>query len=275
MMKRVSDISKRDVIVLFVGAFLLSLTPVTSLAAEGGDLAKDAQNPIGNLINFRLENNSIFNVGPDDVYKNTFNIVPVYPSNITSNWNWIHRLTLPVSYLEDTPLREGSESGLGDTLYQGFLSPAKPGDVIWGVGPALLMPTGADAFTTDRWSPGLTAVALITPGNWLMGLLGTQVWSAGSTDDDDVDVSLFLLQYFINYNLPNGWYLTSTPIVTADWEADSGNRWTVPIGGGFGRVFNIGKQSVNARIQAYYNLEKPDEGSDWSLQFQWTFLFPK
>jgi hypothetical protein len=260
-------------IVILVITAILSMGRATVLAEESGDMAKDAQNPVGSLINFRFENNSNFNVGPNDSYQNIFNLVPVYPSNINSDWNWIHRATLPIIYLEETPIEEDSEFGLGDALYQGYLTPSKGGDFIWGIGPAILMPTGADDFTTDRWSPGLTAVVLALPGNWLFGLLSTQVWSVDSDDADDV--SLFMLQYFINYNLPNGWYLTSTPIITADWEADSDDRWTLPIGGGLGRVFNIGKQAINARVQAYWNVDKPDDAADWSLQAQWTFLWKK
>ena len=73
-------------------------------------------------------------------------------------------------------------------------------------------------------------------------------------------VSLFMLQYFINYNLPNGSYLTSTPIITADWEADSDGRWTLPVGGGIARVFNIGKpvikfQSLGVNLSVYHGIE--------------------
>ena len=63
--------------------------------------------------------------------------------------------------------------------------------------------------------------------------------------------------------------------MTANWEVDSGNQCTVPVGGGVGRVFKIGKQHVNVKLAAYYNVEKPDDATDWNLQFSWTFLFPK
>ena len=41
-------------------------------------------------------------------------------------------------------------------------------------------------------------------------------------------------QYFINYNIKKGWYITLQPIITANWRASSGNVWTVPVGGGWG-----------------------------------------
>ena len=83
------------------------------------------------------------------------------------------------------------------------------------------------------------------------------------------------LQPFFNYNLPEGWYLTTSPLITADWEADNKNRWTVPVGGGFGRVFKIGSQPVNAQLTAYDNVVSPmATGADWQLRSQFTFLFP-
>jgi hypothetical protein len=61
----------------------------------------------------------------------------------------------------------------------------------------------------------------------------------------------------LNYNLPNGWYLTTSPVITANWEARSDNRWTVPIGGGIGRIFKIGDQPVNANLTAYTMSSRP------------------
>ena len=65
------------------------------------------------------------------------------------------------------------------------------------------------------------------------GFLILNFWSFAG-DEDRADVNAMTLQPFINYNLPKGWYLTSSPLITANWEADDDNRWTVPIGGGSG-----------------------------------------
>jgi hypothetical protein len=80
----------------------------------------------------------------------------------------------------------------------------------------------------------------------------------------------------VNYNFEGGWYATTSPLITANWEADSSDTWTIPIGGGFGRVFRVGKLPLNASVQSFYNLEEPDNiGPEWSLRFQLQFLFPK
>ena len=56
------------------------------------------------------------------------------------------------------------------------------------------------------------------------------------------EVSAMLIQPFINYNFSGGMYLTSAPIITADWETPSSqHRWTVPVGGGVGKLWRVGK----------------------------------
>ena len=84
-----------------------------------------------------------------------------------------------------------------------------------------------------------------------------------------------LLEPFINYNLDGGWYLISDMIITANWEADSGNQWTVPLGGGFGKMFEIGSQKMNTKLEAYYNLDKPNGAPDWYFSWTLQFLFPR
>jgi hypothetical protein len=79
----------------------------------------------------------------------------------------------------------------------------------------------------------------------------------------------------LNYNFAGGLYLTTSPIVTANWEADSSQRWTVPLGGGIGKIFHLGKLPVNTQIGAYYNVVHPDNGPDWQVRLQVQLMFPK
>ena len=174
------------------------------------------------------------------------NIQPVWPFSLNDKWNLITRTIVPVisqpGVLTDG---EGRVFGLGDTTFSAFFSPKDSGKLIWGVGPILLFPTATDAtLGSDKWGAGPSLVILTMPGQWVIGSLFSNVWSfAGSGDQD---VNLFTWQYFVNYNLPGGWYLTSAPIITANWEANNDNRWTVPFGGGVGKIFKIGKQPLNA-----------------------------
>lgn len=238
-------------------------------------LAKEAQNPVANLISLPLQNNTNFKTGPDERTQNILNVQPVWPFSINDNWNLITRTIVPVV---SQPLADGErKNGLGDTVFTGFFSPKKPGKLTWGVGPVVLIPTATDdTLGHDEWGGGLSVVLLTQPGNWVVGSLFSNVWTA-EEDNGDRALNLFTWQYFINYNIPNGkgLYLTSAPINTANWEADSGNQWTIPIGGGVGKIFKIGKQPMNGQISAYYNVEKPEYGADWQLRLQLQFLFPK
>jgi hypothetical protein len=172
-------------------------------------------------------------------------------------------------------LAQGSEFGLGDMTYQGFFSPASPGKWIWGLGPALVIPIATeDRYSSDKWSAGPAAVALTMPGNWVVGVLAQNVWSfAGESNASDVNK--FLFQYFLNYNLKKGLYISSTPTITANWEAASSNRWTIPFGGGVGLLVKSGKIPIDYKLSAYWNVEKPDFAPDWNLQFTVKLLFPK
>ncbi len=252
------------------------LVSVDYLIAEGeSSLAKQSQNPVADLISVPFQNNINFNIGRHDRTQNILNIQPVAPFNLTENWNLITRTIAPVIYQPDILDDSGGEFGLGDINTTWFLSPRKPGKLIWGVGPILSLPTATDeVLGTEKWSAGPSAVVLTMQGRWVIGAIASNIWSFAGEDDRD-DVNQFLLQYFINYNFPSGWYLTSSPINTANWEADSDDRWIVPLGGGFGKVFRLGQLPINASTQGFYNVEHPNLGPEWSLRFQLTFLFPK
>lgn len=243
--------------------------------ADEEELAKQTQNPLADLISVPFQNNIGFNLGPHNRTQNVLNIQPIIPFNLTDNWNLITRTIVPVIYQPDVLSNSGGEFGLGDINMTLFLSPSKPGKLIWGLGPIVSFPTATDkTLGTDKWSAGPSVVLVTTPGDWVIGVLANNVWSFAGDDDRD-DVNQLLLQYFINYNFQGGWYLSSAPINTANWKADDGNRWTIPFGGGGGKVFKLGKLPLNVSTQAFYNVEHPDFGPEWTHRIQLQFLFPK
>lgn len=255
--------------------FLFLFTYSHAYAESNAELAKAAQNPVANMISLPLQNNTNFGIGPDDETQNMLNIQPVWPVSLNNDWNLITRTIVPVITQPGIFTNDGQITGLGDITFTAFLSPAKSGKITWGVGPIFLLPTASDeSLGTDKWGAGASVVVLAMPGKWVVGSLFSNVWSVGGSGNQDIN--LFTWQYFINYNLPNSWYLTSAPILTANWEADSyGDRWTIPFGGGGGKIFKIGKQPVNAQVSAYKNVQAPEFGPDWQLRLQLQFLFPK
>ena len=264
---------------------LLAASPATAYKGDGivepgeteaDELRRAAQNPMAELISVPIQNNTNFNFGPLEKTQNVTNIQPVIPFKLNDDWLLISRTIVPLINQPEFFKGQDSKFGLGDINQSLFLGPSRPDKFIWGVGPIFLFPTASDErLGTEKWGAGPAAVVLTMRAPWVFGILGQNIWSFAGDGDRD-DVNQMLVQYFVNYNLPNGWYLTSSPIITANWEADSDNTWTVPFGGGFGKLFRIGKLPVNTQVQAYYNVEKPDDlGPDWTLRFQVQFLFPK
>lgn len=250
-------------------------------ALAGDDLRAKTQNPVGNLISVPFENSIDFGAPNGSAY--FLNIQPVIPVKV-GNWNLINRVIVPLIYaggeIEGSPnLPSGGSGddvfGLGDINYSVFVSPADAGKVIWGIGPSITLRTAtADQIGSGKWSMGPTAVLLTQPQPWTLGLLARNLWSFAG-DSDRTDVNQMLLQPFVNYNLSQGWYLTTDPAVTANWEGESGRRWTVPIGGGLGRLFAIGSQPINLKGQAFYNAVRAKNAPDWALKFTIQLLFPK
>jgi hypothetical protein len=247
--------------------------PVAAHAGDTEALAKASQNPVADLISVPFQNNTNFNTGPFDRKQDMLNIEPVIPLHVTAQWNVISRTILPFESQPD-PFLDSSADGLGDINQSLFLTPAHPGSLIWGIGPIVTAPTATSTILgTGKWLLGPTAVAVTMPGHWVIGALVNNQWSIAG-DAQRPSVNAFYSQYFINYNLPDGWYLTSAPIITADWTAAADQRWTVPFGGGAGKLFKIGDQNFSGTAQAYYNVVHPDDGPDWQLRLQLSALFP-
>ncbi len=264
---------------LVITVLLLLTQPVVAqekAEQSATDLAKKTQNPISDLISLPFQFNTFFETGPKGKTQNVLLIQPVIPFSLNDNWNFIARPIIPL--IEQPPLTDAQNRnhGFGNIQFQGFFSPKeKVGDWILGFGPYLEFPTnsGPDGrFGSDNWSAGPAFVALQMKGPWVYGGLLAHLWSYHG-NDPEVNTTTF--QPFVNYNLKDGWYLSSAPVITANWSAGSSQQWTIPVGGGIGKIFKIGKQPVNASLRAYHNVQSPRSGSDWQLQFQIQFLFPK
>jgi hypothetical protein len=265
----------RGLLALSIAACLTS----PALAQAEHSLTEKSQNPIGDIIGVPFQNSTNFGVGTLDKTQNVLLFEPFAPISLDPDWNLVVRPITPITYQPALFPGDSYDFGIGDIQVQTYLVPKKPvpvpgGSFIWGVGPVLQAKTATDPrLGTGKWSAGAGAVVFFAIKPFTYGALLNNIWSFAG-DSDRANVNLMTLQPFINYNMKDGWYLTSSPVMTADWEATSGNRFTIPLGGGFGRVFKIGHQPINAQIQAFGYADKPAGGPDWTLRTQWTFLFP-
>lgn len=257
-------------------------TPAAAASSE--ELRKESQNPVASLISVPIQENFNFNIGPADRTQNVLNIQPVVPISVSKDWNLIVRWITPVIY-QPIPVAQTSGPavqttgvyGLGDMNPSFFFVPKKS-KIIWGVGPSIVLPTATNTtfLGQGKLSIGPSAVVLVQPAHWTIGALANNIWSvAGHSNLDKPAVNQFLLQYFVNYNMKKGWYLTTSPIITANWRATDGNVWTVPFGGGVGRIMKLGFQPVNIAAQLYANPVRSAGTSPWGLRMQFVLLFPK
>ena len=131
----------------------------TAVSAEA--LQKATQNPVASLISVPIQNNSSFNYGPYNRTQDVLNIQPVIPATLNASWNVITRIIQPIVWQPYPSQNGGGQSGLGDMNPSFFLSPAKPGKVIWGAGPAFVIPTATSTLLGQgKLSLGPSFVAL-------------------------------------------------------------------------------------------------------------------
>jgi len=263
--------------------------PVLEQQAREGNteaLAKEAQNPVANLISLPIQWNSTPSsqwapraVDPGAEANrtlNVWNVQPVVPFRLNNDFFLISRTIVPVI---QRPLAGASDTiGIGDINPTVFVVPRTSSRFQFGVGPTLVIPSATDVqLSTQRWSAGPAGVAVYTRGALVAGILANNIWSFAG--EGGRQVSSMLIQPFINVNLADGWYIASSPIITADWTTSTGRGWTIPIGGGFGRIFRIGSQPFNASFQGFWNVVRPEQLGDKllgpvTIRLQIQALFP-
>ncbi len=254
--------------------FLILLSSTALWAQDPGDqleeLSQQAANPIADLMSFPFQNNTDFGLGPVDRTSNVLKIQPVIPF---AGGRIVTRTIFPFVWIPDITAESGLlASGLADIVFTAFYVPES--SITWGVGPVLEFPTGGEKRGSQKWSAGISGLILVQPGEWTFGLLANNVWSFAG-DSAAANVNKGLIQYFIVYQLGDGWYVNSAPTITVNWEAEDGQKWKVPFGAGAGKLLRVGKLPVNVQSQAYYFAVKPDIGPDWQLRVQVQFLLPR
>jgi hypothetical protein len=232
-----------------------------------------------------------------------------FPKSISKNWNLINRFVWNVPSMpldqdkiddaadrlsrrigsgegpviippEDLPaapidLFDGRTTGFGDMYYNGLFSPKKGkklengGSLLWGAGFDLGFPTASeDILGTGKWLAGPSALGVYLGPKWKVGALLQQYWDFAGDDDRD-DVNLTNLQYFIFYSIDPVTSIGAAPNIIANWEQSSGNKWTVPVGLGISRTFQMGKVPVRLGLEVHYSVVQPDDvpGQVWDFRF--------
>lgn len=239
-------------------------------------------------------------------YKSNYMGLLQIPTSISKKWNIIHRVVynipsvpLSQSKIDDAgfpptfeppggggptqppsngpslpiDLFSGRTSGFGDMYYAGLVSPKESpkignGIFVWGLGLDQSFPSASDDILgTGKWAAGPAALGgYLGPKFKAAALVQNYFSYAGDNDRDKV--SLMNLQYFLYYSLDDVTSIGIGPNIIANWEASKGNKWTVPVGIGINRTFQLGKVPVRLGVEWYYNVVRPDSvGTNWTLRF--------
>ncbi len=265
-------------------------------------------NPLGNvamlftqLDNYQLENNAFPGTKEN---KTVYTGIAQFPKGLGENWNLINRVVwqvvstpidedrvnnlgdftsqpIPPKGFSGAPIDilKGRTTGFGDLYYVGLFAPKKGkkfeggGSFLWGAGFDLGFPTASsDVLGTGKYTAGPSGLGVYMGPKWKIGGLVQQYWDYAG-DDDRSDVNLMNFQYFIYYSLSDTFSIGAAPNIIANWEENSSNAWTVPIGIGFNTTVNIGKVPVRFGVELHYSVVTPDviPAPQWDFRF---FVIP-
>ena len=263
---------------------LLLLIPFTALAQEGPsaeELARKAQDPLADVRAIMTDNTIAFGTSDDETSYN-FQIQPVYSIPTDRGFNLIARAIIPIvgapagaglpNLGPDQTPDKGTKWGISDTILQMFWTPKSDADIKYGVGPQVSIPT----HTTDRvagpkWGVGLAGVLFGFAGNLSYGALLGHHWG-----EDDFSVTTIQPIAYYNIAALPGVYVGYNNSITYNWNADSGDRWQIPLGLTAGKTMAIGKEghALDLSLGAYGLAERPKGGADWQLKFGVSLFFP-
>jgi hypothetical protein len=197
----------------------------------------------------------------------------VVPFRLNDDWSLITRTKLPAEALPPKKVSDSWADGLSNGYTTFFLSPEHGRGFYWGAGPVLYYPATNAMLGATKWGSG-PSVAFVheDAGPWVFALVANNIWTFGGAAGNNA-TNQMLLNPIIGYHFAEGWALSSSPEIKANWIAN-GNKWTVPVGGGVSKVIRIGDQPLKLGLFAYYNAIRPTASEDpWQLQATLTFIF--
>ena len=254
-------------------------TELSDLSLE--EIDRRLNNPLADIWSLTFQNNTGMHEGDavaGSEYSNNLFFQPFMPFELGENKSTM--LTLrPVFPLVTQPVFDAEEpahsvkhtTGFGDMQILGLAGPNRGEGLIWGAGATLKLPTaGNELLGQGKYQAGPAAMLFYLGKPWVGGVL-VQHWSSFAGDDDRADASRTDIQYIIRRSIPGAMSVGMGPTISVDWEADSDNRLTVPVGLGVTKTVRWGGMPVKLRAEAHYSIVAPDDyGSTWNLRLQIT-----
>jgi len=231
---------------------------------DGHSLEDKIQNPIANMASIPMN----YNLSINNNNSNVLNIQPVIPVTLSKKWLLITRTIIPFM---NVPSQTGHKNGVGNVTLLGALTPAKEGSFTWGAGPAFMLPTGVEGLGFEKFSIGPSVIALKQTNGFTYGLLLQNFFSVAGPSSVE-DVNYLYTQIFISKKLNKGWYVYSSPNITADWNAPDGKQWTIPLGAGAGKLITHNRYlPINVKAGLFKYVAHPTD-ADWLIQVQAAFI---
>jgi hypothetical protein len=250
--------------------------PPAGKGADSKDLAQKLSNPIADLVSVPFQFNWNQGVGPNESTQFLLNFQPVIPFELSKDWNLVTRFIMP--YVSQPVLFAGGSpaSGLGDVTFSLFLSPNSKG-LIWGIGPVFGLPMTTDpALGTGKWLVGPTAVALYQTSGFTFGALVNQQFSFANVGKVPRPyVSVAFMQPFLAYTTEKATTFTINSESTYNWEAEDGERWTVPVNFIVSQVVKVGPFPSSIQLGAGYYAAHPAGGPTWKIRMAFVLILPR
>lgn len=211
----------------------------TSFAQPQSLLLPREINPLC-YISVPFQNNYDFNVPPNNGFRWTMNLMPIFPFSLGKKVDIINRVVLPV-ISQVSIYGNTSQTGLGDLLINTFISP-KPGRFVWGIGPSFYFPTGfPNELSAKKWAMGPGGIAAIQTKKIVAAFLLFHLWSFAGNEQRP-DFSYTYIQPLMVYNFSYGWGIGLTSEIGYEWEKDITNGSVIITGQ---KLIKVGKQFLN------------------------------
>jgi hypothetical protein len=212
-----------------------------------------SNDPLADLIGFNFNEYYASGLYDRDAVANTLNMQGVFiPVRRHVHLYHLVRATLPVATVP-----EGAStyaSGFGDLVVQDAFKFSHPGaKTEFGLGPLLVIPTASStSLGAGKWQAGfgVILVRLLAGGSVLGGTFTWQTSFAGDSSRERTSLATFQPDVALALG-KTGYYISSTPIWTFDFEND---RYLVPFSLGFGKVFMVGKTIVNVTMEPQFTV---------------------
>ena len=247
-------------------------------AKTADEIARELANPatpmssLGNNFEYKSFQGDL--PGADDQESLIYSFQPSFPFDLGEGKTFALRPAFPVILQQPVfdPVKGKfeDESGLGDISFDSFLGKTRPSGWVTMYGVFGVLPTASeDSLGKDQWQLG-PEIVIGKVSEWgVLAVLAFHAWDIAG--EDDFDTSMTSIQYIYNINLGSGYQLASGPTITYDWEADSDQAWTVPLGVGLAKTFIAGKTPIKSQFQFFYNVEEPDAfAQEWGIKLSFS-----